>query len=499
MRKKQKNIYLFATVGILIFCGILGNLSYASSASPEKEDVVEIEENLPHKDFRFVTVEKVAGFFKADLTVYEEMNESSKAVGSGTEGGLCYILKQIGEWIYIESGEVRGFVKGIHVIQGEEANKQIEELATDDGRISIALDIDESGNITGDYFDTNHDTLFLLASPLVEPSENKNRIYTQTTTERVLIEKQHLLAKSAVNIMEYKDEVARVLGELPENGLAFCILEEGEWLYVESGNVRGFVKAQNFYGQDEFLQAKKPEEEYAKAKQLVEPANNKSLYYTFTSPKEGDPIRGVRESLVTYAQQLPEAKLGEMENAQAFMQSVYAKYGHTIPATREEQSNEGKVVAIGQVRAGDLVYWTHNGELSEPAMYVGSGMMIVFENEEKRVSLRDMKMSGSIWAIDFLSPQKEEYLGKFKLTAYCKCTQCSGVWSESPTASGVMPVEGRTVAMWGIPFGTSLLIDGEVYVVEDRGTPYGHIDIYMDKHESGLKFGVKYTDVSKIW
>ena len=91
-----------------------------------------------------------------------------------------------------------------------------------------------------------------------------------------------------------------------------------------------------------------------------------------------------------------------------------------------------------------------------------------------------------------------EYLGNFKLTAYCKCSKCCGKWAGSPTASGVWPSEGRTVAMGGISFGTKLLINGNVYTVEDRGTPYGHVDIYFNSHSEACNFGIKYADVYRI-
>lgn len=91
-----------------------------------------------------------------------------------------------------------------------------------------------------------------------------------------------------------------------------------------------------------------------------------------------------------------------------------------------------------------------------------------------------------------------EYLGNFKLTAYCNCSSCCGKWAGGATASGTTPTAGRTVAMGGIPFGTKLSINGNVYTVEDRGTPYGHIDIYFNSHSEALQFGVKYADVYKI-
>ena len=92
----------------------------------------------------------------------------------------------------------------------------------------------------------------------------------------------------------------------------------------------------------------------------------------------------------------------------------------------------------------------------------------------------------------------KEYLGEFLLTAYCKCSKCCGEWSSSPTASGAWPQEGKTVAMGGVPFGTKLLINGKVYTVEDRGTPYGHVDIYFNSHSECNQFGKKYTDVYRI-
>ena len=90
-----------------------------------------------------------------------------------------------------------------------------------------------------------------------------------------------------------------------------------------------------------------------------------------------------------------------------------------------------------------------------------------------------------------------EYLGTFTLTAYCNCAACNGS-AGNPTASGVMPTSGHTVAMGGVDFGTKLLINGTVYTVEDRGTPYGHVDIFFDTHEEALDFGMGSADVYLI-
>lgn len=103
--------------------------------------------------------------------------------------------------------------------------------------------------------------------------------------------------------------------------------------------------------------------------------------------------------------------------------------------------------------------------------------------------------------IEDTTSNKPNYLslGKFKLTAYCKCSKCCGKWSGSPTASGVMPKANRTIAVDTsiIPFGTEVIINGNTYIAEDTGSAIkgNKIDIYMPSHQEALNFGVQYAEV----
>lgn len=73
-------------------------------------------------------------------------------------------------------------------------------------------------------------------------------------------------------------------------------------------------------------------------------------------------------------------------------------------------------------------------------------------------------------------------LGEFRITAYCHCEKCCGDWSKDRptsedgkllvyTASGDLAVEGVTIAADTniLPFGTEVIIDGNKYIVQDRG------------------------------
>lgn len=113
------------------------------------------------------------------------------------------------------------------------------------------------------------------------------------------------------------------------------------------------------------------------------------------------------------------------------------------------------------------------------------------------------------------TPQPEPELielGEFRTTAYCTCVSCCGIWSDEhpsridtdyvqKTASGTIPTEGRTVAADTdvLPFGTVVVIDGQEYIVEDRGGAVkgNSIDIYFDSHEEAVEYGLQYKIIYK--
>lgn len=90
-----------------------------------------------------------------------------------------------------------------------------------------------------------------------------------------------------------------------------------------------------------------------------------------------------------------------------------------------------------------------------------------------------------------------EYLGEYLITAYCGCASCCGK-SNGITASGVMASPNRTLAAGGnFAFGTELMIDGQTYVVEDRGgAVHGkHLDMFFSSHSTALAVGTRKMDV----
>lgn len=162
----------------------------------------------------------------------------------------------------------------------------------------------------------------------------------------------------------------------------------------------------------------------------------------------------------------------------------------------------GMVVAILAVFAGmsaaaadDLVE-ARNRELNA-AKGVEFDAFDKFTDEAEKIAVRATQQPETA--------SKWESIGEFKLTAYCPCEKCCGIWAKNRpngivyTASGAKAEAGKTIAVDPdvIPYGTEVKIGDHTYIAQDSGSAIkgNKIDVYYDDHSSALAHGVKYAEV----
>lgn len=86
-----------------------------------------------------------------------------------------------------------------------------------------------------------------------------------------------------------------------------------------------------------------------------------------------------------------------------------------------------------------------------------------------------------------VKPEIPKYLslGDFEITAYC--------YTGNPTSTGVMPVEGITIAVDPkvIPYGTIITVNGKEYVAQDCGPAIKgkKLDIYFNTRKQAIEYG----------
>lgn len=120
------------------------------------------------------------------------------------------------------------------------------------------------------------------------------------------------------------------------------------------------------------------------------------------------------------------------------------------------------------------------------------------------------KQDEQIVTEDDTAVQEPSEIFEAKVTAYCSCPKCCGIWSkdhpsrqgtdyEQYTTSGTVPTAGRTIAVDPdvIPLGSKVVLNGHEYVAEDTGSGVkgNHIDVYFDSHEAALDWGVRTMEV----
>ncbi len=469
------------------------------------------------EDFRFWTVARKYAFAVDNIEIKEEMNQESRSIGSLAKDGLCYILKEEDGWLYVESGRVRGFVQTEQVLTGDTAQELLTKYQEQAKEKAAAEGVEYTG-IEGTA---------PMAQELVSWLENNAFLYLRATVNQTVVDKDYAVTTaSLLNVREGKGTDTRIVGTLPQGSLCYILADKDQdWVYIESGDVRGFVSRQ-YIAYDESVKAaveQAGEESYTTANKLVEPSDNQACYYTLTSVKSGVPGGEVRSSVVEFASQFignpyvwGGTSLTEGADCSGFVQSVYKEYGVDLPRVAADQAQYGTKIAVEDAQPGDLIFYARDGYVYHVVIYAGNGKTVEAMGTKYGIVQGNLNTANAVWATRVLDDTNYvyssgdiaevnatedmygDYLGNYKLTYYCSCELCCDV-ETGITATGTPVVEGQTIAVDPsvIPYGTQVIINGHVFTAEDCGGAIkgNRIDIYVNDHDRANALGVNYADV----
>ena len=182
---------------------------------------------------------------------------------------------------------------------------------------------------------------------------------------------------------------------------------DSKWVYVESGNVRGFVKKSKITmgSKAKEIVKKNGEANMATAEQYVEPEDNKALYYSLSSIKDGAAYSTVRTEIVKIASECignPYVWGGESltngADCSGFVQTLYSMFGYKIPRVADAQSQYGTQIPVSDAAPGDLIFFAQNGYVYHVALYAGDGMTIEAYSEDRGIIATDLGNRNAVWA-----------------------------------------------------------------------------------------------------
>ena len=231
-----------------------------------------------------------------------QLAEKVRSVGEISQDGLLYILKEEKNgWLYVESGKVRGFVKESELYIGDAAQVLLSGYQKQAKKAAKKAKIAYTG-IEGTAS---------LAKETVPANENQAFTHVRATVNQTLATKKYALADASksdgtVAIQEEANGQSRVIGTMSQGNLCYILADaEKDWIYVESGDVRGFVSKEAVQTGDEVKAQVEAAGEgaYQTATELIAPEDNQALYYSYASVKPGTPGNAIRQAMLDFAAQ----------------------------------------------------------------------------------------------------------------------------------------------------------------------------------------------------
>lgn len=237
-----------------------------------------------------------------------------------------------------------------------------------------------------------------------------------------------------LNIREEASETSKLVGKLPKDSACEIVSTEGDWAYIESGKVKGYVSLEFLYtGEEAVIKAKEvasmiatvdtetlkvreepntecavvtlvPFGEELEAEQImdngwvqilvdddtcfvsgdyVKVEEKLATAVTLTELMFGNGVSDVRVSLCQFAKQYVGnpyvwggTSLTKGADCSGFVLSVFKNFGISLPHHAASQANCGKTITVAEMQPGDLIFYSKNGSINHVAIYIGNGQVI---------------------------------------------------------------------------------------------------------------------------
>ena len=208
------------------------------------------------------------------------------------------------------------------------------------------------------------------------------------------IDKTYAYAKvdTKLNVRESGSTSARIVGTLPAKALCFVIADaDQEWVYIESGDVRGFVRTDYLQQGKEALEyvTSTGEDQMKLADQIIDPSENEAFNYKKETVYEVKTSTG--NGIITFAKQFVGRpyvwggnSLTDGIDCSHFVWQILTRcgaYDGEYTTSDGWRSLGTEVTSLDEARTGDVI--CYNGHV---ALYDGEGKIVEALNENAGIT-----------------------------------------------------------------------------------------------------------------
>ncbi|MGI6111658.1 MAG: NlpC/P60 family protein [Bilifractor sp.] len=357
------------------------------------------------KNYRFYLVDRKPAFALEDTTILQDKADDAAEAGTLKKDAVAFILENLGDgWYYVESGPVRGFVR-TESMTDDNASAQIVQNYTAQAEAASAE--------TGATVDP--ESYYTYAKQSVSIRDNAAYQHSLATVYDRVVGKTDAVVRNltgSLTVHSSMSSKADEIGKLDAGDIAYVLSTCGSWDYIESGDVRGFVKARYLYTGDEasaLVGQAGGEDAMPTAEETVAPEDNPAFYYTYTSTEEGSAENPIRKAVLETAASCignpyvwGGTSLTNGCDCSGFVQTLFGLYGVSLPRTAEAQSVCGTQIPVSEAEAGDLIFFAKDGYVYHVALCTGNNTTIEAYGTAVGIIANTLDTAHAVWAVRVL-------------------------------------------------------------------------------------------------
>lgn len=361
-----------------------------------------------------VTPEPVSEYANTGISIAHEYvnirkkpNTESKILGKLYRGSAARIINTVGDWVEIKSGSVTGYIKSEYLAIGFSAENLIDRYGTKLATVNVTtLKVRE---------ERSTDSVVLTLVPegeefevIKEYGEWVKIIVDDTTKGYVSKEYVNIRVKfkHAISIKEEREKIRRQ----KEREEAIRRAEEERQRQIEEEQRREAAEraaaqraaAQRSSSSSSSSKSSSSSNSSSSSKSSTSSSSSSRSSSSSSSSRSNSSgssssSKGTASSAASYAQNfignpyvLGGTSLTNGTDCSGFVQSVYSKYGVSLPRTSSSQSCAGSSVSLSDVQAGDLIFYASNGSVNHVAMYIGGGKVVHASNRRDGIKVSNM-------------------------------------------------------------------------------------------------------------
>lgn len=315
------------------------------------------------------------------VNVRSEPSTESEVVGKLYRGCAADILEYLeGDWVKIESGDVKGYIASNYLAIGKEAESMVEEYATK--YITVAT---QTLNVREEQSTE--------CSILTQIPEGQEYLVKKEYDEWVEI----LLGTDEETNEDFTGYVSKEFVQVDvEFKYAISIEEENRRIQEQLEAERAEAERKQKLAQEE-AERKEAARRKEQQRQQQSSSNNNKKQEEKPSSSEHVPApsgSGSGSEIASYAQKFvgnPYKWGGESltrgADCSGFVQAVYADFGYSLPRTsRSQASSAGRKISVDELKPGDLIFYANSsGTVNHVAIYIGDGMIVHAANSRQGI------------------------------------------------------------------------------------------------------------------